>query len=319
MKSKKESIVSEFRTASRELVREFGLMNRTVAGTDLSLSAVHAIIEIGLVNDLSSRSLCDKLLLEKSTVSRLVKTLVARGEVRELRSKFDRRIKNLRLTQKGQSTLEEIDRFAESQVSNALKELDERKQLGVLRGFQDYIIALRTSSNRQPGIYSTDKVKIGSGYTPTIIGRMVEMLHGYMNRHHGFAASFESRIAGDIAEFTGRINSPQNQIWYAELGGKIVGSISIDGEDLADGNAHLRWFIVDEITHGSGIGKNLLMRALDFCDQQEYPETHLWTVEGLDDARKLYEENGFELTDEYYGDQWGCKILEQKFVRCLAR
>lgn len=75
MQHKISPLVSDIRAASRSLVREFGLMNRTVAGTDLSASAVHAIIEIGKAGGLSSRDLCGKLLLEKSTVSRLVKPL----------------------------------------------------------------------------------------------------------------------------------------------------------------------------------------------------------------------------------------------------
>jgi GNAT superfamily N-acetyltransferase len=58
-----------------------------------------------------------------------------------------------------------------------------------------------------------------------------------------------------------------------------------------------------------------LARALEFCDQRGYRETHLWTVNGLDAARKLYQDHGFELAEEYYGDQWGSEVLEQKFVR----
>lgn len=118
-------LVSDVRAASRDLVREFGLMNRTVAGTDLSLSSVHAIIEIGRVDGMSSKDLCEKLLLEKSTVSRLVRSLVDRGEVREARSRTDMRIKLLHLTRKGRRTLRQIDNFAEKQVASALGRLDE--------------------------------------------------------------------------------------------------------------------------------------------------------------------------------------------------
>ncbi|WP_342212198.1 hypothetical protein [Roseitalea porphyridii] len=40
--------IAHIRDASRRLVRELGFMQATLAGTDLSPSAVHAIIEIGL-------------------------------------------------------------------------------------------------------------------------------------------------------------------------------------------------------------------------------------------------------------------------------
>ena len=52
-----------------------------------------------------------------------------------------------------------------------------------------------------------------------------------------------------------------------------------------------------------------------FCDRRSFRETHPWTFKGLDAARTLYERHGFELTDEFFGDQWGREVLEQKFVR----
>ncbi len=308
-------LISDIRTASRELVREFGFMNHTVAGTDLSASAVHAIIEIGKADGLSSKALCDKLLLEKSTVSRLVKSLADRQEIKELRSKDDTRMKYLYLTRRGRKTLQGIDSYAEKQVSVALNQLDDHSQNLILKSLQDYSAALKATSSAGDSSRPIDRIDFKTGYTPTIIGRIVEMLHSHMNKHYGFGVSFESRIAGDIAEFFTRIDGTQNETWRAETGGQIVGSISIDGEDLGNDLAHLRWFIVSNPTRGSGIGKELLTKAVDFCDKRGFLETHLWTVKGLDAARKLYQSRGFKLAEEYYGDQWGTNMLEQKFIR----
>ena len=40
-------VISTIRSAARVLVREHGYMERTLAGTDLSPSAVHTIVELG--------------------------------------------------------------------------------------------------------------------------------------------------------------------------------------------------------------------------------------------------------------------------------
>jgi GNAT superfamily N-acetyltransferase len=136
-----------------------------------------------------------------------------------------------------------------------------------------------------------------------------------MHRHLGFGQAFETRVAADLAEFMTRIDNAANQTWHARQDNRIVGSISIDGQDLGNDRAHLRWFVVDERIRGGGTGKALLSQALSFCDQQGFNETHLWTVKGLDAARKLYQQHGFYLAEEYYGDQWGTNILEQQFVR----
>jgi len=311
----KSPLVSDIREASRDLVRQFGLMNQSVAGTDLSLSAVHTIIEIGRAGGLAAKDLCEKLLLEKSTVSRLVKSLVTRGEIREVRSRDDLRVKHLHLTRQGKGTLRTIDSFAETQVAGALTRLDDRSRLCVLKGLQDYSAALKNSYAEQEHAKTLDRVRIETGYVPTMIGRIIVMLQSYMNEQYGFGSGFESRIAGDLAEFITRIDSPGNQIWRAEMGGNIVGSISIDGEDLDDGLAHLRWFIVGDEIRGGGVGNKLLKQSLDFCDERGFLETHLWTVKGLHAARKLYQNHGFDLADEYYGDQWGAEVVEQKFIR----
>jgi hypothetical protein len=41
----------------------------------------------------------------------------------------------------------------------------------------------------------------------------------------------------------------------------------------------------------------------------------LWTFDGLNAARRLYEQSGFILTESYRGAQWGREVTEQKFVR----
>ena len=91
--------------------------------------------------------------------------------------------------------------------------------------------------------------------------------------------------------------------------------VAIDGEDLGPGIAHLRWFIVDAEIRGRGVGRELLAAALQFSDERDVLETRLWTFNGLDAARHLYEATGFRLAEERPGRQWGAEVMEQRFVR----
>ena len=109
------------------------------------MSAVHAIIEIGVARQFSAKDLSEKLLLEKSTVSRLVKSLVDMGQVREVRSENDARIKHLHLSRQGEKTLAAITKFAELQVATAILPLNEQSQQSILVGLQNYSAALRAS------------------------------------------------------------------------------------------------------------------------------------------------------------------------------
>jgi GNAT superfamily N-acetyltransferase len=163
------------------------------------------------------------------------------------------------------------------------------------------------------------EIQISAGYRPSLIGRITQMHMAFYAPFAGFGQRFESVVAGGLASFCDRLHQPNNQIWLAIQDQQIVGSVAIDGEDLGNNSAHLRWFIMDDRVRGQGIGRQLLFQALQFVDTQKFDETHLWTFHGLSSARHLYESNGFNLIEERMGDQWGSNVLEQLFSRPQKR
>ncbi|MGI9486742.1 MAG: GNAT family N-acetyltransferase, partial [Geminicoccaceae bacterium] len=135
------------------------------------------------------------------------------------------------------------------------------------------------------------------------------------SRWAGFGSAFEAKVASELADFIRERDGKDSAIWHATIKDQLLGSIAIDGKDLGERRAHLRWFIVDPSCRGIGLGKQLLAAAIDFVDKRHFTETHLWTLKGLDAARSLYERKGFVLMVEYEGDQWGARITEQRWVR----
>lgn len=110
-------LVEELRAVSRAMVRTLGFMGGDFAGTDLSPSAVHALIEIEQHGGtLTARDLGERLRLEKSSVSRMLRKLVASGEVRETTGAEDGRVKRLALTARGRRRVAGIHAFARAQV-----------------------------------------------------------------------------------------------------------------------------------------------------------------------------------------------------------
>ena len=61
-----------------------------------------------------------------------------------------------------------------------------------------------------------------------------------------------------------------------------------------------------------------MQEAVGFCREREYSRVFLWTFDGLDPARHLYEKFGFRLVQEIEGEQWGKRVLEQRLVLVLA-
>ncbi|MCK7414242.1 helix-turn-helix domain-containing GNAT family N-acetyltransferase [Enterobacter cloacae] len=307
-------VVSIIRRSSRLMVRELGFMASTLASTNYSPSAVHTLVEIALRKEMTAGQLVQLLGLEKSSVSRMLARLIAAGELEEVVSTEDARTKSLRLTGKGRDTVNKINAYSNERVVSAILSLQPAQQQIISQGLSLYANALLAC--RETGVDTRpDELKIVQGYLPGMIGRIAEMHGSYYAREHNFGRFFEAKVASGLAEFSGRLDKPCNQIWLAVLNDRIVGSVAIDGEDLEQGEAHLRWFIIDDGCRGHGAGKKLLNEAILFCDSVGFSAVHLWTFNKLTTARRLYESFGFTLAKEWEGDQWGSLITEQQFTR----
>ncbi len=156
-------------------------------------------------------------------------------------------------------------------------------------------------------------VQIITGDIPGSIGRVAELHGTYYQEHWGFGLFFEAKVATDLAAFLGRYDEQRDGFWTASMGGRIEGSITIDGSHAAAEGAHLRWFVVSDALRGKGIGNQLVGTAIGFCRSHGYRRVYLWTFEGLNAARHLYEKNGFRLVEQRKGAQWGREVNEQRF------
>ena len=153
-----------------------------------------------------------------------------------------------------------------------------------------------------------------SGYLPGAIGRIAELHATYYARHWNFGLYFEAKVATQMSEFLGRFDKLADGFWTACCDGRVEGSIAIDGIKAKSEGAHLRWFILSSKLRGRGFGNKLMDTAVGFCKKKNYPRVYLWTFEGLDAARHLYEKCGFRLAEEHSGEQWGTRVKEQKFI-----
>jgi len=156
-----------------------------------------------------------------------------------------------------------------------------------------------------------------AGYVPGSIGRVTELHATYYNKHWDFGLFFETKVASELSEFLQRFDPKRDGFWTVNHGGRVEGSISIDGIKAQTEGAHLRWFILSDIKRGHGIGNRLMNEAIDVCRGMGYSRIFLWTFEGLHAARHLYEKFGFQLVEQVEGRQWGRQMLEQRFVLVL--
>ncbi len=161
-----------------------------------------------------------------------------------------------------------------------------------------------------------NNITIVHGLVPGAIGTIVRLHAVYYAQNWNFGTVFESKVAREVADFANRI-APNDLVLLGIRRDQVVASLILDlnDPDSSGRGAHLRWFIVDPECHGTGLGRQLMTRAIDHLDGQPDGRAWLSTFAGLGAARRLYETFGFALVHEAEGDAWGTVVKEQEFRR----
>lgn len=133
--------IQKVRQASRQMVRELGLLGNE-SPYDLSLSYRHVLIELDLSERLTQQALTERLILDKSTMSRIIKKLAALGLVNIETGDEDRRFKFVTLTKEGRGVVNELHQSAINNVGRALHRLSATERAQVERGLMLYASAL---------------------------------------------------------------------------------------------------------------------------------------------------------------------------------
>jgi GNAT superfamily N-acetyltransferase len=162
------------------------------------------------------------------------------------------------------------------------------------------------------------RIEIVKGYIPGSLGRVSELHGAYYHDQWGFGLFFEAKVAVELSEFLKRYDESRDGFWTVLSHGRVEGSIAIDGIHAESEGAHLRWFIMSDALRGKGAGNRLISTAINFCRNIDYKKIYLWTFEGLDAARHLYEKEGFKLIKEHGGTRWGTSVNEQRFECALT-
>lgn len=105
--------------------------------------------------------------------------------------------------------------------------------------------------------------------------------------------------------------TPGSIYYVAEKNGTILGGCGIfPTQDLPANTCELVKLYLDASARGTGLGKTLLIKAMDWAKEFGYEQVYLESMPELSKAVSIYEKVGFEKLDHALGNSGhcGCEI-----------
>ena len=155
-----------------------------------------------------------------------------------------------------------------------------------------------------------ENIHIRTQLRPGDIG-YITYLHGHLYREeYNYGIEFEAYVAVGLAEFYNQYDPEKDCVWVCEHGNKIVGFLLLMHRGEA---AQLRYFIIEPLYRGIGLGNKLLGLYMDYLRQKNYKTSYLLTTDELPASAYLYRKYGFQLTHQKPSTAFGKAVMEQRY------
>jgi DNA-binding MarR family transcriptional regulator/GNAT superfamily N-acetyltransferase len=291
--------VSEVRAFSRFYTRVIGLLDRY-------LDSPYSATEVRVLFELVHRDRCGvaelraDLGLDAGYLSRILTRFEGDGLATREPSPTDGRRQLARPTDRGREVFAALDERSSAEVGALLADVpesDRRRLVAAMTTIR------RTLGDAPPPAYVL---------RPPCPGDLGWIVHRHGVRYAeecGFDTTFEALVAGVVADFGTGHDPEREAAWIAEVDGEPVGSILCVRQD--DGTAKLRLLLVEPSARGLGIGARLVDECVRFARRSGYRRMVLWTVAGLDQARRIYQAQGFVLVGEQPQRLFGRDVVGQ--------
>jgi DNA-binding MarR family transcriptional regulator/GNAT superfamily N-acetyltransferase len=290
----------EIRKFNRFYTNIIGLVNKTILESPYSLAEVRVLLEIDKAGECKASELIELLQIDPGYLSRMLARFKREQMLITARSLTDGRAQLLSLTDKGRMVFRNLSDASTRQIITLLENLpgsDQEELISHMKAIQAILMGQGGSS-----------VAIRQ-WRPGDLGYIAHR-HGVLyEKEYGLDQTFERYVLAGMVKFFE--NQAKGNIWVADFGGHIVGSIAI--VDAEEETAQLRWFLIEPEFRGSGLGRQLMDIAMDYCRKREFRQVFLWTFQGLDAARHLYRSRGFVPTQVVESNTWAHRLVEERW------
>lgn len=282
------------RQASREMVRELHLLDSGHHLAGHSLAECHLLMELEMLGQATASDLCQRLVMEKSKLSRLVNRLVRRGEIQVVKDPADGRRRLLTLAAAGRKSLQRVHHNSNQQVDAALSCLPPAERDEVLAGLSRYAKALRYA-------------RLTAGYRLRPMRRndnpaVARIIRDVMTEYGAVGCGFSIQDPEVDAMFEA-YPPPRAAFFVLEKGRTVLGCggfAPLTG--AADDVCELRKMYFQPELRGKGQGARMLDHILTAARAAGYRLCYLETLDSMTHAQKLYLRHGFAPHDGPLGN-----------------
>jgi GNAT superfamily N-acetyltransferase len=149
-----------------------------------------------------------------------------------------------------------------------------------------------------------------------LVGEIVRWHGRYYVQGRGWSPLFEALCAEQLGEIARQWGERDEVTAFsAWRGDEFLAAVVMDARPGARAGARLRFLIASDAARGSGLGNQLLARAIAWAQARGEAAVWLTTVAGLEASSHLYRKYGFVLLEERHDRTWGDEHLEQLWER----
>jgi DNA-binding MarR family transcriptional regulator/L-amino acid N-acyltransferase YncA len=281
MKNLSITEINQLRSDARSVVRELGLLNDSYFEVDVTVAERHLLIELALLQEPVMGELAERLLLDKSTISRLIARALKKGYVKTVVDKKDKRRRFVHITKKGMQILNTFEPIAFEQTKNALLTLKPDEIQTVYQGIACYAKGLRSSRLQEANELTT----LSSRHEIESLQVILKQLHqqGYsldkydQSHEEGLYKIFQ-QVVDTGMQFPYELSSMQSfreefirkpeSVYVCHRDGKVIGGFYLRANYSGRCNhiANAAYMVID--THrGHGIGALMLKASLHLAKQ----------------------------------------------------
>ncbi|MGF7162819.1 DNA-binding MarR family transcriptional regulator/GNAT superfamily N-acetyltransferase [Rhodoligotrophos appendicifer] len=281
--------VNEVRNFNRFYTRQIGVLTNRLSKSPFSLAEARVLYELANGGASTAADLSRILNMDKAHLSRMLSRFRLRGLIATEVSAHHAKYRFLSLTSQGQAAFAALDKAAIVDAERMLAPLDSAD----IARLTAAMTCISTILSKPTQLEEVTLRAPRPGDLSFVVHRQARLYA----EEYGWDWTYEALISGIVSEFIRSFDTEREQVWIADGGHQIVGSVFL----MKDGDpevGRLRLLYVDAAMRGNGLGKQLVRRCIERARDIGYRKVTLWTNDILEAALHIYRAEGFRLVSE---------------------